>query len=418
MSGLAGLSPEIINAITRNLLISDYTRAELRNFLNGNVTTVTDEGEFTNSLKGITQDIEAATTEAPGFATGEILGALEGGGVVAIAGGVLLVRGLEIASELHDLSTNTQVETIARNRLRDQIQQSRQRGLIHGAMGNPSRDINELIRQQAEAEGFSHRKSGTEEKQPIKQDDPTIRQRPTSDGGEDEPLLENEDNKKTDKTGPTLPFIPKSARAQSINRGNRRPLEDIHRAGRRPLRPRDPNQDNNTNNPDNPFHNTTPPTSESVPYPEDPHPGGGSQQPYTTKSESWLRPSFNQIGTDYFSKQFNKTPLDVENSEWAEFNYVADLDIKNKIQVDNYQNLRVRFSEPLFMPKYRQPEAPPSNASVNAKRTPMHRVLQITQPFENKFDGAEMGKNIVLYETYDRTGFDKNFSNLKVYNPL
>ena len=418
MSGLAGLSPEIINAITRNLLISDFTRAELRNFLNGNITTVTDEAEFTNSLKGITQDIEAATTEDTGFATGEILGALEGGGAVAIIGGVFVIRGLEIASELHDLSTNTQVETIARNRLRDQIQQSMERGLIHGAMGRPSRDINDLIRQQAEAEGFANRKDGSEEKRPITEDDSQIRQRPTSTGAEDKPLIDNEDDKKnTDSTGKTLPFIPRSARAESINRGNRRPLEDINRAGRRPLRPLDPNQDN-TPTPTSEIVPSPTPTSEIVPLPKGPNPGGGNQQPYPTKSDAWLRPSFDQIGTDYFSKEFSKTPLDIENSEWAEFNYVAELDLKNKIQVDNHQNLKVRFSEPLFMPKYRQPLAQPSYASVIAKRIPMHRVLQITQSFENKFEDAEMGKNIVLYETYDKTGFDKNFSNLKVYNPL
>lgn len=434
MSGLGGLSPEIIDAITRNLLISDYTRAELRNFLRGRVTTVTDEGEFTNSLKGLTKDIEVGTTEAPGVATGEILGALEGGGVVSIVGGVMIIRGAQIASELNELSTGTRDETISRNRLRDQLKQSRERGLIHGAMGTPSRNIQDLINQQAEAERFADRKSGREEKQPIRQDDPIIRKRDTSTGAEDQPILsDTRDTKKnTDKTGPTLPFIPKAVRADNINRGNRRPLQDINRFGRRPLRPRNPFQDNITSNITSteqlepPF----PPQGGTATGPqiiaqenqtdvakqEPRHPGGGEQQPYETKSESWLRPYYKQLGVDYFDKQFSKTPIDIENSEWSEFNYVAELDIKNKIEVDNHFNLRVRFSEPLFMPKYRQPLASPSEASIIAKRVPMKRVIQITQPFKNKFDGADMGENIVLYETYDRTGFDKNFSKLKIYN--
>jgi hypothetical protein len=160
MSGLAGLSLKFINAITENVpYVSDITRAELRNFLQGRVTTVTKFEEFSDALSRIIPDLEGGVGGS-GEATGEILGALEGGAIVSVAGGVIAFRGLEMANELGYLELGTPAEERARNRLRDQIQRDVDRGVIYGSMGSPSRDIQDLIRQAAEQERFAKSKRG------------------------------------------------------------------------------------------------------------------------------------------------------------------------------------------------------------------------------------------------------------------
>ena len=393
MSGLAGLTPSIINAITGNLQISDFTRAELRNFLNGRITTVTDKEEFTNALRGLTQDIEAGAGLPAGQATGEIIGALEGGAAVSLAGGFIAYKGLEIAQELGDLKTRTTEEKVAVERLRDQINGERQRGVIHGSQGSPTRDIDELIRQQAEAQQFAARKQGrgAEQEKEFKFGDPGIRQRkrPTvtdgggdggGDGGEEKPLLEKDpedDKKNVDRTGrgpigiPPGGILPNSV------------------TGRRPY---------------------VPPTGRPTDTAEN------ISDPIQSRSESWLRPEFDIMGTAYFSKKI--TPIDVENSEWTEFNYVHNFDKYNGIELDNILNTAIRFREPLFMPEYVPPPKKPSDKAIKEKQVPMRRVLQLSQPFVDKFEPAEMGRPIVLYQQFDHTGFDKNFSKLRIYNPI
>lgn len=389
MSGLANLTPEIINAITRNLPVSDFTRAELRNFLNGRITTVTDEGEFTNALKGLTQDIEVGTSLPPGQATGEIIGALEGGAIASLAGGAIIYKGAEIASQLTDLLRGTREEKEARETLFDQIRRERERGVVHGAQGSPTRNIEDLIRQQAEQQRFGKQGSGGETEREFKFGDPGLRQRKRpivddggGDGGEDAPLLsedKEDDKKNTDRTGrgpigiPPAGVLPKS----------------VNSYGRRPYVPP-------TDRPDDTVENIN--------------------DPIVARSESWLRPEFDILGTAYFSKKI--TPIDVENSEWTEFDYVHNFDKYNGIELDNILNLAVRFREPLFLPEYVPPERKPTNEAIRAKAVPMQKVLQLTQPFMDKFDSADMGRPTILYPQFDHTGFDKNFSKLRIYNPI
>jgi hypothetical protein len=70
------------------------------------------------------------------------------------------------------------------------------------------------------------------------------------------------------------------------------------------------------------------------------------------------------------------------------------------------------------MPEYVPPPKKPSDKAIKEKQVPMKRVLQLSQPFVDKFDPAEMGRPIVLYPQFDHTGFDKNFSKLRIYNPV
>lgn len=397
MSGIAGLSLPIINAITGNLPISNVTRAELRNFLQGRITTVTKEEEFTQALRGLTQDIEVGSVLPEGTATGEILGALEGGALVGIGAGVIVGKGLEIASELYDLARNTRDEQIARNRLRDQIQQDLSRGIIHGGMGNPSREVSDLIRQQLEQSRFEEEQTTSESEREFKFGDP-IRQRkkPVTDSGfEDQPLkaedpfedvpLDDPDDDPQQKA--RRPRPPISIDPIPILPGKKRTSEDPLRAGRRPFVP-----------------------------PETPEPPAGQPRPSVTPGD--LRADFKMLGTDYFNSLY-VTPMAVQNSEWVEFDYVDPTEHgQNLLQMSNILGDAIRFSEPLFRPVYQPPLKPPTSKAVTLSFIPMRREIQLTQPFVDKFDKADMGKPMQFTETYSRSAFDFNFERLRLYNPV
>ena len=104
--------------------------------------------------------------------------------------------------------------------------------------------------------------------------------------------------------------------------------------------------------------------------------------------EPLLRPEFKMLGTDFFDDQFGRVPLDVENSEWAEFNYVNDFDRQNNIEIDNVLADQIRYSGDLFMPKFQARVKPPSRRAIIMTRDTLAPVLQLDQGFAGKFTRA------------------------------
>ena len=132
MSGIAGLSSPIIDAILRNLDMTEVTRTELGNFLRGRKTTVTDTEEFGRGLRGVSQDIEAGGAVEEGGAIGEIVGALEGGLAVGVSGGLIVAKGAEIIEGLRDLMRGGRAENDAREHGRGR---AGNQTIIRGAIG-------------------------------------------------------------------------------------------------------------------------------------------------------------------------------------------------------------------------------------------------------------------------------------------
>lgn len=131
-----------------------------------------------------------------------------------------------------------------------------------------------------------------------------------------------------------------------------------------------------------------------------------------------LRPEFNMGGTEFIDKLFENNPIQDENEEWAEYNFVPPLDRHNLIEVENAINQKIRFMNPMFFPKFEKPQKPPSKSLVFLKRVPMKNEIQINQRFVDKFDGADMGRPIQLTDVYNRSVFDINFLSLKLFNPI
>lgn len=428
MSSIAGLSPQIIEAITRNLPVSEETRVELVNFLSGRVTTVTNEEEFSSSLKTLTKDIEAGTNAEKGSVVGEIVGALEGGAVVGLAGGVIIGKGLEILgemSQLGDLLTGTRAENDARQKAKDRATMDRARGLIHGAMGRSAETYQDLFKQAKEAKDRSDRKKNivpTEagKARDFRLSDPKIRGR----GGRGKPVTDDfgDGGERKEQKGKDI---------EMGDMGNLDPLSDVD------LDPADVGEDDpqdkeprarddppETYPPLPPFipfkpipakkrkkESTKDPTDQEPPYTERTNPGGNES---SVTSYGDLRPEFKMLGAEFFKKN----DLKLINSEWVDFDFVEKIDIQNKIEIENSISDKIRFSEPLFLPEFQAPLEPPTLRTIYLKRIPMKKEIQITQRFENKFDTADMGREMNLTETYNHSVFDYNFKNLKLYNPI
>ncbi|MHA1987747.1 MAG: hypothetical protein ACW98D_14015 [Promethearchaeota archaeon] len=424
MSSIAGLSPEIIEAITRNLPVSDETRQELVNFLSGRVTTVTNEEEFSSSLKTLTKDIEAGSNAEEGSVVGEVVGALEGGAVVGIAGGVIIGKGLEILGEiskLGDLLTGTRAENDSRQKAKDRATMDRGRGLIHGAMGRSAETVQDLLKQAKEAKDRSDRKKNivpTEagKARDFRLSDPKIRKR-----GRGKPVTDDfgDGGERKEKTGGDI---------EMGDMGNIDPLSDVE------LDPEDIDLEDPQSKQRRPRDRTPerfPPIPPFIPiqveekkrkkestkgpidqpFEERTNPGGGES---SVTSYGDLRPEFKMLGAEFF----NKNDLKLINSEWVDFDFVEKIDMQNKIEIENSLADKIRFNEPLFLPDFQAPLEPPSRISIYLKRIPMKREIQLTQRFENKFDSADMGNKINLTETYNHSVFDYNFKNLKLYNPI
>jgi hypothetical protein len=413
------LSNEIINAMTEHLNISDYTRAELRNFLNGRITTVTDETEFGNSLKSLTQDIEVGGGLAEGEATGSIIGAIEGGALITLEGGIIGAKGVEIVSSLMEIYNATSDGEESRKILRDQLEQEYNRGVYHGAEGTPSRDTQGLIEQAGRQQERARQRGNIfdESERKFGNDDPVLRQRvnrqtPITDDFKDVPLTEG-----TSTADPAPPPEPV--------RGNRNPRPPILPllpllpftlipavAGRRPdLREPDTESGDNTTTGDNPESENTP-----VKPPEE-RTNPGNNTPDDPMGVGTLRADFVMMGTAYFDEIFN-TPLATQNSEWSEYNYVNSIDKQNGIEMDNFNGDAIRFKSPMFLPKFQPKLAPPSKLAVRLSYIPMREEVQLYQAFMDKFDGADMGRNIDMTDPFNRSVFDSNFENLELYNPI
>ncbi len=78
----------------------------------------------------------------------------------------------------------------------------------------------------------------------------------------------------------------------------------------------------------------------------------------------------------------------------------------------------LRFKSPMFSPKIQPKLEPPSRNDISLKYITMREEVQLFQPFMNKFDGADMGRNMDLTDPYNRSVFDSNFENLSLYNPI
>ena len=436
MSGLAGLSPEYINFITGNLPIADATRAELRNFLRGRITTASDIGEFSNALKGITQDIEAVGGLPPGQATGEIIGALEGGAVLEVgAFGAIAYRADQIFTDIMELATHNANEEKARNELRDQIQRERSRGIVHGAQGTPTNieDIAELLRQQERQREIQRGKQGGfDEDVKINIRDP-VRQRPQVsedifedvDIEEKTPIFPKENifNQPTTEgktaaglagaaagaiVGATGAIIKGAAGGTAVPPNITLKPAYVPKKGEDRKQVETGERESEQNPGVRQGQGTTP---ASRPISNDP---ANIDKP---SGEPLLRPYFKEVGTDFFDKMYD-TPLRVQNSEWAEYDFVDIIDRQNNIEVDNVLGERIRFQSPLYYPKYQAPLAPPTKQSIILKQIPMKREIQLSQPFMPKFDKADMGEPVVMTLTYNHSVFDYNFKNLKIYNPV
>ena len=129
-----------------------------------------------------------------------------------------------------------------------------------------------------------------------------------------------------------------------------------------------------------------------------------------------LRADFEMVGIDFFNKQFSTTPLDMQNSEWAEYNYVPNTDRQNNIEIDNSFGESVRFQEPMFMPKYQQKLKPPSQLAVNLGRDRMTPAIQLSQGFAPKFSGAVNVYDNLSY-TFNNDAFSRSWEDNKLYHP-
>jgi len=122
------------------------------------------------------------------------------------------------------------------------------------------------------------------------------------------------------------------------------------------------------------------------------------------------------IGTDYFNKRFAITPLDVQNSEWAEFDFVAPIDRQNTIEIENRLNQEIRFSGKLFKPQYVPLQGPLNQFAFNMGRNDLSDQIQIRQQFSNKFDNS-----VTIYDNlsaqFNNNEFARSWEDNLLYHP-
>lgn len=417
--------------------IDAVTRTELSNFLMGRQTTVSNEAQFTDGLREITKDAEAANEVGGielGAATGEVFGALEAGAAVGLAGGVIAARGLQIIEGLRDLATGSDAEERARLERADFAFEINT-GVIHGAQGTPSRHASDLIDQFARAQAQAGKKAGiVPDERKFVSADPVISRPIVDDGSGDvaNPAPDVVDAGQPNLADEALANAADVARAAADRAAARaEALQAARDAAARvgnagavaaaaaaaaaieAARTRfNPNAEDNQSpsNPDLP----EPPPAGIVPRPATQGPEGKSDID-TAKGVGELRAQFKQTGTQFIRKLMN-TPMDVQNDEWAEFNYVG-VDQSNGIEISNILNDMIRFSEPLFSPPPPPPNSPISSAVPKVMQMPMIREVQLRQPFMDKFDGALTGP-INMTDTYNHSVIPSNFNNLALYNPI
>ena len=419
----------LINALDG---IDAVTRTELSNFLMGRQTTVSNEAQFTNGLRSVTKDAEAANVAGnleSGMATGEVFGALEAGAAVGLAGGVIAARGLQIIEGLRDLATGSDAEERARQDRADFAFEINT-GVIHGAQGTPSRSASDLIAQFARSQGQASAKAGIiPDERKFGNADPIVPRHIVDDGSGDVAIDILDPHDEADEALANAADVARAAadRAAARAEAAQAARDALARVGNpaaaaaaaaaataiEAARTRfNPNAEDNQSpsNPDLP----EPPPAGIVPRPATRGPGGKSDID-TAKGVGELRAQFKQTGTQFIRKLMN-TPMDVQNDEWAEFNYVG-VDQSNGIEISNILNDMIRFSEPLFSPPPPPPNSPISAAVPKIMQMPMIREVQLRQPFMDKFDGALTGP-INMTDTYNHSVIPSNFNNLALYNPI
>jgi len=232
-----------------------------------------------------------------------------------------------------------------------------ERGLIHGGMGRATKEFSDLVNQQMEQAEFARKKAGGQREGEAKftEDEPPLRQRrpprrpPVSDEFEDielQPLRPQGEGKGEEEE--------EEEEKRPIGRTNDPPPFIVQHTLRKKVGDRPPERPGDQPRPDD--------QPQPQPRPEDTIPQRRLNQGETARPD--LRPEFEMLGTDFFDKLYGIAPLGVENSEWTEFDFVDVIDRRNYIQTDDVMGEKIRFSEPLFYPKYQAPLAPPSKLSV------------------------------------------------------
>ena len=140
---------------------------------------------------------------------------------------------------------------------------------------------------------------------------------------------------------------------------------------------------------------------------------------------SWLRPEFTKGGTDLIDENANRIPENIENQEWVDFSYVATVDDQNLIEMDNlYADGKIRFQEPMYMPRYQNPTPSPTDSQMDATTTPMIPEIQLYQSFQRKFDPADyqsrlMRNNDVLSMEYNPQPYNPRlWGKQRTWNPV
>ena len=112
MSLLKGISPQIIDALTRG--IRPALRDELRNFLSGRITRVPEqlEPEFNIELRGLVQQIGEGGFGGISSVAGEVAGMIEGG--------LIIGKSAQIVNSVSDLIKSRE-DQLARERTREQL---------------------------------------------------------------------------------------------------------------------------------------------------------------------------------------------------------------------------------------------------------------------------------------------------------
>ena len=131
--------------------------------------------------------------------------------------------------------------------------------------------------------------------------------------------------------------------------------------------------------------------------------------------EPLLRPDFFNLGTDYFDKIYN-TPIKVQNSEWAEFDFVPIVDRQNIIELDNIYGESIRFSGDMYYPEYQAPVAPPSRRAIIRTRDTLTPAIQLSQGYARKFDGAVTPYDNLSY-VMNRDEFNRSWEDVLLYHP-
>ena len=406
MSGIGGLDRPIIDAMLRNLGLDPVTRTELANFLMGRKTTVTNTDEFTRGARSIIQDTEAVGGLESGSVIGEVIGALEGGLIVG--------KVSEIISELQVLMRGGPAEDAARSNGRARGDGG---GPTYGPIGEPASTPEEIQEQLRKARARDAKAGKVPEERKFRDRDPQMRKRPGqgpvedvfedvelggADGGkEDDPEEEKVRPTRDPPEGFPTGFVP-----HDLPTGKGR---------KRRGKPKDQGPKDRGKTSTSEFEKSR----EIITDPE------FVQTVQIGDDSSWLRPEFTKGGTDIVDENANRIPENIENQEWVDFSFVATVDDQNLIEMDNlYADGKIRFQEPMYLPRYQNPTPSPTDGQMDATTTPMIPEIQLYQAFQRKFEPADyqsrlMRNNDVLSMEYNPQPYNPRlWGKQRTWNPV